>query len=69
MTAVLLYAALKSGLVGGRMFPDLSEVTNIDSVDWSKSGASIFWGLFSGISIKIYAALASLVDNSFGGSQ
>ena len=63
MTAVLLYFALELKLIDGRLFPDV----NSSCDDWRHTGKAIFWGLFSGISIKIYSRLAGIAEGKIGG--
>ena len=64
MTAVLLYAALSGGLVEGKMFPRFS-----DEVEQSlnvHNGLSIFWGIFAGFSLEIFASLRGVAESAFG---
>ena len=61
MSAILLYSGLKSGLIAGNAFP------KFDQDNLKNSMIAIFWGLFSGISIKIYSTLAGLAEGKIGG--
>ena len=66
ITATLLYSGLKSGLVAGAVFPEIVEATGAERIDWKHTGSAIFWGLFSGISIKIYSSLAGIAEGKIG---
>ena len=60
ISAILLYSGLQSGLI--EAFPKFTEGN-----DLKNSTMAIFWGLFSGISIKIYSTLAGLAEGKVGG--
>ena len=66
ITATLLYSGLKSGLVSGAAFPKITETIGSEKIDWKYTGSAIFWGLFSGISIKIYSSLAGVAEGKIG---
>jgi len=65
MTAILLYGALKGGIFNGPIFPDMTLERANDIVKNTKNNAlSIFWGIFSGFSVKLLGRLMGAAERA-----
>ena len=64
VTSILLYSGLKTGIIAGSAFP---KTGYNGEIDWGNCGMAIFWGLFSGISMKIYSKLVRIAEGRMGG--
>ncbi|MBW8036486.1 MAG: hypothetical protein FVQ79_12890 [Planctomycetes bacterium] len=65
IAAVSLYGALSGGILSGTVFPDVP-IIEVDSTFWENTGKSIFWGIFSGFSLRLFLALSRLAESTFG---
>ncbi len=65
MASVLLYAALSGELLAGKIFPEIPIAID-DEMFWVNTGASIFWGIAAGFSLRIFASLTGIAESAFG---
>lgn len=64
-TAVLLYSALRGGMLSGTILPDMSFEEAGGSIKNIKNNAlSIFWGIFSGFSVKLLRRLMGAAEST-----
>lgn len=64
MTSILLYAALTSQILSGKMFPNISEVCG-GKCYWLQTGGSVFWGIMAGFSMRIFVSLVGVAEGPF----
>lgn len=64
--SILLYAALIGGILSGKIFPTVPIMSINDSNYWINTGASIFWSLFAGFGLRVFASLVGIAEGAFG---
>ena len=66
IASVLLYGILLGGIIKGPIFPDLSIVKPSDESYIINTGLSVFWGIFSGLSLRVLSSLIKLGESAIG---
>ena len=66
-TAVLLYSALRGGMLSGTILPDMSFEKVGGSI--KNNALSIFWGIFSGFSVKLLGRLMGTAESATSMSE
>lgn len=64
IASILLYGALSGDILAGKIFPKIPIISSSDNF-WLDTGASMFWGLIAGFSLRIFAGLVGIAENAF----